>query len=312
MDVSVEGGRMSLRHLVHAARWAALIGAALFVAGIFPFTAHDAHGVGDVPGTLDVQASPTTNLVDGTVVNVHVSAQDTVVYSLQARVCMPGKVSGDYAFSFVSKFCSNAPIGSGDVQQSVTFAGDKSGDLAFKIGSGTVNWTNGIGFPLTMTCGPGSPCDLVLQVEINNGTAYYQIPLCYGSDCPAPPAPVAANDAAVAETPPPPPPTSAPPATDAPAATPAAAPGAKSGPGSASSAPPPAKPAEAAPTGTSHSSGSNDEQVAAATAATTTSPVSDPTRGARVFVAAAAGALCGARILWVLTRARRSQAMGAA
>src|SRR5262249_5937961 len=162
-----------------------------------PFEAHDARGLGDVPGTLTIQATPTTNLVDSTVVNVHVAAQDTVVYALAARVCLPGKVSGDYTFSFTSKFCSSAPVGSGDVQQQVTFAGDKSADLAFKVGSGTVDWTNSVGFPLTMTCGPGSPCDLVLQVEINNGTAYYQIPLCYGSGCPLSPAPVPANDGAV-------------------------------------------------------------------------------------------------------------------
>src|SRR5262249_41793846 len=141
----------------------------------------------------------------------------TVVYSVTAHMCMPGRVNGDYTFSFTSKFCSNAPVGSGDVQQSLTFAGDKSADLPFKVGSGTVNWVNSVGFPLTMTCGPGNPCDLVRQAEVNNGTPYYQIPLCYGPGCPAPPSPVPANEAAAAVTPSLLFPAAAPPPTDPPA-----------------------------------------------------------------------------------------------
>ena len=213
---------MSIRRVVSVASWAFLVFAAMFVGGLYPFSSLPAQGqVDGVSGSITITASPITDLVDGSVVNVHVEAKDTQIYSLTAHTCMPGKVTGDHAFDFAGPFCPNVPIGSGDLAAQVALPGATSADLAVKVGAGHVDWHNGLGFPYSITCGPGTPCDLVIRAEITNSTAYYQIPLCYGSGCPAAaPVPVGATAQQVTSAPTP---TTAPPPTTTTAAPPPSA-----------------------------------------------------------------------------------------
>jgi hypothetical protein len=285
-------------------RWTLLIGAALFVAGIWPFASMPARGqVDGVAGTLTITASPIANLTDGSVVKVHADVKDMALYSLTAHVCMAGTVKGDHMFAFSGDYCPNVAIGSGDVEKQVVLPGAASGDLSFKVGTGHVDWHNTLGFPYSLDCGPGAPCDLVIKAEITNSTAYYQIPLCFGTGCPAA-APVPAGQTAQQVTTPPPP-TTEPPTTTAPPATVAppeasasgAAKGAAIGAGTKSGG---------TGTGGGSSQSSNTGDLESAQSASALSvPADASSRGVRVFVAALAGALCGARIVQVITRERR-------
>jgi len=288
-------------------RWTLLIFAALFVGGIFPFSSSPAQGqVDGVAGTLTITASPIADLSDGATVNVHAEVKDMALYSLTAHVCMPGKVNGDHAFDFSGPFCPNVAIGSGELDKQVVLPGATSGDLSIKVGVGTVDWHNSIGYAYSLACGPGAPCDLVIKAEITNSTAYYQIPLCFGTDCPAA-APVPAGPTAQQVTTPPPP-TTAPPTTAPPTAPPTSVPvPSESASGGAKAV------AVGAATkkgsgggGSSHSSDTGEIQTAQSASAVSVPPGAS-SRGVRVFVAALAGALCGARIVQVISRERRKR-----
>jgi len=295
---------MSIRRVASVASWAFLVFAAMFVGGLYPFSSLPAQGqVDGVSGSITITASPITDLVDGSVVNVHVEAKDTQIYSLTAHTCMPGKVTGDHAFDFAGPFCPNVPIGSGDLAAQVALPGATSADLAVKVGAGHVDWHNGLGFPYSITCGPGTPCDLVIRAEITNSTAYYQIPLCYGSGCPAAaPVPVGATAQQVTSAPTP---TTAPPPTTTTAAPPAAAP-AEGGGGPKAGTAAGGTSAKATGSGSSRSS-SSGELASAASASALSVPAGASSRGWRVFVAAAAGAVGAAWISHVVARERRKR-----
>jgi hypothetical protein len=291
-----------MRLAVAAIRWTLLIFAALFVGGIFPFSSPPAQGqVDGVAGTLTITASPIANLSDGATVNVHADVKDMALYSLTAHVCVPGKVTGDHAFDFSGPFCPNVAIGSGDLDKQVVLPGATSADLSIKVGVGTVDWHNSLGYPYSLACGPGAPCDLVVKAEITNSTAYYQIPLCFGTDCPAA-APVPAGPTAQQVTPPPPP-TTAPPPTAPP--TTVAEPS-ESASGGAKAAAVGAATKQGGGGGSSHSSDTGEIQTAQSASAVSVPPGAS-SRGVRVFVAALAGALCGARIVQVISRERRKR-----
>jgi hypothetical protein len=291
---------MTIRKLGHAARWAFLLAATLFVAGVFPFTTHPANG--QAQGALVIAAAPIANLSDGAVVKVHAESTGLTIYSLSAHVCMPGKVNGDHAFDFAGPFCVSVPIGQGEVEKVVSFPGVNAADLEMKVGTGSVEWHNTIGYPYSLTCGPGNPCDLVVRAEITNATAYFQVPLCFGTGCPAA-APLPSNPTAHEVSPPPTPTTEPPPATTTTAAPAAAAPAAAPPGGGSNGAAP-----KAAGTGTSHSSTSPSGDLASAQSTSAISiPPEGPSRGVRVFVAALVGALGGARIVQVVSRARKGR-----
>jgi hypothetical protein len=308
-----------MRPLLTVLRWTFLIGAALFVAGVPPFASHDANGLTTLSGPLIVTVTPAVNLSDGQAVGIHAeAATGTVIYSITAHTCIPGKVTGDHSFGFTGQYCPNVPIGSGEVEKLVTFPGATSADMQYTVGTGAVTWYNESGFQYAITCDASHPCDLVLKIEITDGTQYVRVPLCYGTSCPAdvPPggsgsgdAPGGAGAAAGA--------VGAAGSANANGTTTTTAPDGSSGkaPASAQSATDASKPngAHKQGGGTSSSSGSEaDAPIDGARAASITSPVVDSSRGVRVFVAALAGALCGARVFWVISRARRNGQMGTA
>jgi hypothetical protein len=311
-----------MRTLLAALRWTFLLGAVLFVAGVPPFATSDATGLQTLSGPLVVTVSPVVNLADGQTVNIHAeAATGTVIYSITAHTCVPGKVNGDHSFGFTGQYCPNVPIGSGQIEKLATFPGATSADMPYTVGTGAVSWYNEMGFQYALTCDDAHPCDMVLKIEITNGTQYVRIPLCYGTQCPpdsppgggGPPATGSAGASPSAGS------------TQTPAA--AGATGSAAGSGSStadasSKHPPGASQAvsDAAPSharaqggGTSHSSApAADESLSAAQAASITSPVGDSSRGLRVFVAALAGALCTARVISVISRTRRRAGMGTA
>jgi len=158
-----------VRNSLNALRWGFLLLATLFVAGVIQFGTQGAGGLTSNAGPLTVTATPVVNLSDGQAVNVHLeAASGTVIFSVTAHTCVSGKVGGEHSFGFGAPFCPNTPIGTGQVEQLTAFSGVPSADFRYTVGAGTVNWTDEAGFPSALTCGPDSPCDMVLKVEITN------------------------------------------------------------------------------------------------------------------------------------------------
>ena len=238
---------------------------------------------------------------------MHVHAevpQGTELFEIRAHLCQHGAAITDtYAFGFQDGFCPNAPIGDGDFEQKVELPrGTTAGDLdSFKVGTGTVNWTDELGDTHSLTCGPGAPCDLVVQLQITDTTVFFTTVACY-SDCPAPdpngPPAIPVGAAAAA-----------PPAAPAPAADGgSSAAGGKAASGAAA-APASAAPATGAPTSRASGSakGAASSEIVAASAASSSDPSLSTT--ARVLAGEAAGLIGGVLIVLIVVRGRRKLAM---
>jgi hypothetical protein len=311
---------MDVRKLLNTLRWAIMLAATLFLAGVLPFATHGADGLVGVSGPVAITATPVVNLSDGMTVNVHaLAASGTAIFSITAHTCMPGKVTGDHSFGFTSQFCSNVPIGTGEVEKLTTYPGGSSADFQYTVGEGSVSWYNDLGYQYALTCDPTHPCDMVLKIEITGGTQYVRVPLCYGTQCPADVAPGSPVPAGAGTGGTAPPAASAPPAAAAAAAAspPTDGSSGKSAPGASQSASalggPSSSSGGATGGGTSRStSGSDGQSLTAANAATVASSSRDSTRGTRVIVAAIAGAICGAHILSVISRTRKQARVGTA
>jgi hypothetical protein len=264
--------------------------------------------VGSVPPAIDVQATPTVGLGDGTPVAVHVESKDgSVIYDLQAHLCQAGAgIKNGFEFDLDGPFCSPYPVSPAADAAVEQKSSGSAVDLTFHVGIGTgAPWNETDGGSHTLTCGPGAACDLVLQVAITGQNVFHAIPLCWGDGCGPEPTGAA---------PPPPPPsdTSAAPPSTTVAAAPASG-DAGSGTGS------PSKGAGAAAAGTAKDSGagkggsgsgsgsgsSSDERSQALGPSVTTASDSSPIAPWRVALAGIAGLLCGARIVSVVSRARR-------
>lgn len=261
-------------------------------------------------GPVAITVTPTSGVTDGQELAIHAEVPDgTVIYEIKAHLCLPNaNVRSNFDFGFQGKKCSNAPVGGGDVEQTASFGeGVAAGDLGgFHVGAGSATWVNELGYNLPITCGPGQQCDVVVRVQITNGTVFFTVPLCYGTGCANVDAPPPATE--------PPPTSAAPPAAAGDSST---AGGASSGPVNASggaSAPgnavgnsaAAAGPGVATKASTSHGTGGVRE-IAAAAAMTTSSEL---TLGWRVLIAAVAGAVAAADIARVVLRTRRRRTLG--
>ena len=285
------------RLLIAVAWRVVFLTATLIVIGVIPLATSSAHAVNGSAGDLTLTAEPNVHLVDGQTVSVHVQATNVSIYSLTTHICVPGKVNGDYAFSFSGPFCSKVPVGSGTVQQQVVTPGTQTADLAVKVGEGTANWINERGFPYSVTCDPTTSCDLVVQVEITNSTVYAQVPLCYATVCPGAPVefigpPGVTGGATVVS-----------PVAGTPSATPPGVASNSSGGGSN-----PTAASRPALTGESRSSTPAAAPARLHDQATTITGNSGLSRGLRVLIAGLVAALGGMRIMSVINKHRRKSA----
>ena len=140
-------------------------------------------------GPIDVQVSPTSGVRDGQTLSITAQApRGDVIYELRAHLCVPGPViRTGFDFGFQGRRCTSIAVGHGDVEQKASYGGGvTTASLnTFKVGEGTVQWVNELGFPDTITCGAGHPCDLVVRIEITNDAVFFTAPLCYGAACQA-------------------------------------------------------------------------------------------------------------------------------
>jgi hypothetical protein len=281
--------------------------AALFAAGVVSFGAGPATAVSGNAGPITVSVNPTSGVSDGQAVAIHAEAPSgTLIYSLKAHLCRPGaNIRTHFDWSFSGVRCPGVSVGAGDVEQVSEYGnGTTSAELdSFKVGEGQVAWASATGHSASIDCGPGNPCDVVVQIEITNDTVFYSAPLCYGTGCPP--------EGQASDTPTP--------VTSPPPAAPAAAAGSATGGGSSTgTATPPATSAPAAAGASNAGSRSKsasekvDSQALADSQPASATVVAEdqPSRPMRVFVAALAGALGAWRIVTVVNRTRRRRTGG--
>jgi hypothetical protein len=136
------------------------------------------------PIPLGIQVMGTTGLKDGQGVKVHVTAnQGSLVYGFEATLCKGGtayRFDADMRPTLTGK-CIPHPFSaaSDDYQEVRAAAPYLVADTVFRAGVGTENFALENGMPVTIACGPGHPCDLVLKVQYPYGFAIRAYPLSY-------------------------------------------------------------------------------------------------------------------------------------
>jgi len=134
---------------------------------------------------LNVTIDKKGGLSDGETVTVHVTAKGgSKIYGADARLCQDGATienAADFAPTQGGQ-CIAAPLsGSSDafVEQP---AADPftSLDVPFRVGVGTSSYQMADGTPVSISCGPGHPCQLVLKLQIQDGFGFATFDLSYG------------------------------------------------------------------------------------------------------------------------------------
>ena len=160
-------------------------------------------------GAVTITVTPTEGLADGQPVSIHAEATGGAqIFELRAHLCQAGAgIDNTSEFGFQGPYCPNGAIGAGQFDEGVTPPpGSTTADMQFAVGMGGVTWLDEQGYVHELTCGAGHPCDLVVEAQITNDTAFVTFPLLIGEGAPPPPPPPPSTD---------PPP--APPAADTPA-----------------------------------------------------------------------------------------------
>ena len=158
----------------------------------------------DTPTPLPVTATattPTTGLVDGSIVHFNVNAAGSVagsIFGVEARICQFGSVienSADFAPT-TGGLCATAPLSAGT--QSFSSIGTAPpnlvADLDFKVGVGSAPLADVGSGAGTLTCGPGSPCTIWLKMLVPAGVApagqaYQHFDVSFAAPATAPGAP---------------------------------------------------------------------------------------------------------------------------
>jgi hypothetical protein len=140
-------------------------------------------------GPIAVAVTPDARLVDGQSLHITADAPSgVVIYEIRAHLCLAGpNVRSNFDFGFQGQRCSNVAVGHGDFEQSVSYpSGVSSGSLnTFKVGVGTARWVDELGYPGTISCGPGHPCDVIVRIQITDATVFFDEPLCFDASCPS-------------------------------------------------------------------------------------------------------------------------------
>jgi len=136
------------------------------------------------PIPVDIHVDGTAKLTNGQGVQIHVAAKSgSLTYGYEARLC-----AGGATFQFDSDMrptksgkCAVQPLsaGSDNYQEVRASPPYLVADSVFHVGVGSGQLTMENGTPITITCGPGNPCQLVLKVQYPNGFAIRAYPLTY-------------------------------------------------------------------------------------------------------------------------------------
>lgn len=136
------------------------------------------------PLPLDVAVSNTDGLSDGDVVSVHVTPhQGSSIFGVEAFLCRPDttyRTDSDVRPTQTGK-CITAPLSANSIdyiEKAVAPPYD-SADLDFRVGVGTNEYTSQEGEPVSITCGPGNPCNLVLKLQVPDSYGFMSYPITY-------------------------------------------------------------------------------------------------------------------------------------
>ncbi|MGZ4717044.1 MAG: hypothetical protein ACXWCB_10165 [Acidimicrobiales bacterium] len=134
---------------------------------------------------LDVRIDRKSGLADGDTVTVHVTAKSgSKIYGADARLCADGAAienSADYAPTQGGQ-CIASPLSSSSDAFVEQAGADpySSLDLRFRVGTGTSTYQVQDGSPVSITCGPGHPCTLVVRLQIPDGFGFQSFDLGFG------------------------------------------------------------------------------------------------------------------------------------
>lgn len=134
---------------------------------------------------LTVTVSSTANLVDGQAVKIHVTPNaGSDVYGVEVFVCAANTtftLDADIRPSLTGKCITKrlSPTSLDYLNQAVP-APYQSADVSFPVGVGSDQYTTQRGQNVTITCGPGHPCQLVLKLQFPKGYGFRAYPLTFG------------------------------------------------------------------------------------------------------------------------------------
>jgi hypothetical protein len=139
------------------------------------------------PQTLPVSISisSTKNLHDGQALAIHVTpTKGSQMFGFEARECAPNvvfRVEFDF-YPDQTGNCVLLPLSSDSDAHAQVKANPpySSADLRYRVGEGTSTYTDANGKNVSITCGKGHPCQLVLLLQVPYGFGFATYPLSFG------------------------------------------------------------------------------------------------------------------------------------
>jgi hypothetical protein len=136
----------------------------------------------DLNPPVKISVTPTNGLHNLSEVTVHVQANPgSSIFSVEAKQCRAEpRVTVSAEFVPSGGRCAPnelAPGADKDVK-TITPPPNTSADVTFKVGVGSATWPAKYG-PGSISCGPGAPCTLVLELEVPQATDFYSIPISF-------------------------------------------------------------------------------------------------------------------------------------
>jgi hypothetical protein len=141
--------------------------------------------------------SPTTGLANNSTINFSVSTTGTATLSgaVVAHICAHNAgISNTSDFGYQGTFCvkqagiTTGSLGTGAANdyavQTAPLSGvTTSGTVSIMAGEGTVNWITDLSALESLQCGPGNPCDLVIEANYNQSpfTSFFTQELDFAS-----------------------------------------------------------------------------------------------------------------------------------
>jgi hypothetical protein len=199
-----EGTQADSASAMHAARSGArlrrqraarvLVALVLAIAAVAVLQRHPADAASGIAGPASVTVTPTDSLADGQAVDVTATFTAGSVFKVTVHLCKHNAaIANDADFAFDGPNCSpNKVSPNADKEQSVFVApSDTSVALtaanskAFHVGIGTGDpWMDFFDNTNTQTCDSTHQCDLVVEVAISGGAAFFTAPLTFAGDGP--------------------------------------------------------------------------------------------------------------------------------
>jgi len=139
----------------------------------------------DQPIPLAVALSSTSGLSDGQVVSIKVTPDGgSQVYGLEVFVCAPNETftqDADVRSTQSGKCISKRISAKGDDYKFVKVGPPyREANVTFRVPVGSDTFLTDEGRPVTITCGPGHPCQLVMKLQYPDGFGFRAYPLSYG------------------------------------------------------------------------------------------------------------------------------------